>query len=155
MPVPIGFLSEFGGGPHCVSLDLHRSGALESYFPLLDEMEARGEDPIFTPERPWTTAKHFQMASTTMKKPDDEEQQHPKCKFELSGAAIVRNSLAADVERILSSEVPSEPFAIFDHREFRGLVKAWQRLLPRVEPVYAVKANSHPRLLRSLAAQAG
>ena len=49
VPVPLRSIAEFGGAFHCCTADVRRAGALESYFPHLDELEARGEECQFAP----------------------------------------------------------------------------------------------------------
>ena len=49
VPVPLRSIAEFGGAFHCCTADVRRAGALESYFPQLDELEARGEECQFAP----------------------------------------------------------------------------------------------------------
>ena len=49
IPVPIQGLAEFGGGLHCSTTDIRRESCMESYFPHIDELEAKGEDVHFAP----------------------------------------------------------------------------------------------------------
>lgn len=52
IPCPIRGLAEFGGGLHCSTVEIKREGRLESYFPHIDELEAKaGNGPLcFAPE---------------------------------------------------------------------------------------------------------
>ncbi|GIZ01445.1 hypothetical protein CEXT_488001 [Caerostris extrusa] len=49
-------------------------------------------------------------------------------------------------------ELRDEPFLIFDAAEVEKKVKEWKEAMPRVSMFYAVKANSDPVLLQTLAA---
>jgi len=49
IPIAIRGLAEFGGGLHCSTVDIRRESVLESYFPHIDELEARGEECHFAP----------------------------------------------------------------------------------------------------------
>ena len=49
VPVPLRSIAEFGGAFHCCTADVRRAGPLESYFPHIDELEARGEECQFAP----------------------------------------------------------------------------------------------------------
>eukprot|EP00747_Dinoflagellata_sp_TGD_P169158 gnl/TRDRNA2_/TRDRNA2_197383_c0_seq1.p1 gnl/TRDRNA2_/TRDRNA2_197383_c0~~gnl/TRDRNA2_/TRDRNA2_197383_c0_seq1.p1 ORF type:complete len:500 (+),score=74.64 gnl/TRDRNA2_/TRDRNA2_197383_c0_seq1:119-1618(+) len=56
IPVPLRSIAEFGGAFHCCTADVRREGALKSYFPHIDELEARGLECQFAPfgdESPW------------------------------------------------------------------------------------------------------
>lgn len=44
IPCPFDRVYPFGGGFHCCTLDVHREGALQSYFPSLDQAAAGGEN---------------------------------------------------------------------------------------------------------------
>ena len=37
-------MADYGGAFHCATADVFREGGLESYFPLFDAAEARGEE---------------------------------------------------------------------------------------------------------------
>ncbi|CAE8666435.1 unnamed protein product [Polarella glacialis] len=47
--VPLRSIAEFGGANHCCTADVHREGQLESYFPHLDDLEAKGLPCQFAP----------------------------------------------------------------------------------------------------------
>lgn len=49
IPVPLRSIAEFGGAFHCCTADVRREGELESYFPHLDELQAKGLDCQFAP----------------------------------------------------------------------------------------------------------
>jgi len=49
IPVPLRSIAEFGGAFHCCTADVRREGALESHFPHLDELEAKGLPCQFAP----------------------------------------------------------------------------------------------------------
>ena len=68
IPVPIQGLAEFGGAIHCCTTDIHRESCMESYFPHIDELEAKGEDVHFAPyldESPPAYAGDGDEAATT------------------------------------------------------------------------------------------
>eukprot|EP00928_Gymnodinium_smaydae_P020963 TRINITY_DN1811_c0_g2_i1.p1 TRINITY_DN1811_c0_g2~~TRINITY_DN1811_c0_g2_i1.p1 ORF type:complete len:719 (+),score=118.44 TRINITY_DN1811_c0_g2_i1:115-2271(+) len=50
-PIPVNLrgIAEFGGAFHCCTADVYREGSLESYFPHIDELQARGLDCQFAP----------------------------------------------------------------------------------------------------------
>lgn len=49
IPVPFRSMNEFGGGLHCSTTDVRREGPLKSYFPHIDELEAKGLECQFAP----------------------------------------------------------------------------------------------------------
>jgi len=49
IPVPLRSIAEFGGAFHCCTGDVRREGDCHSYFPHIDELEARGEECQFAP----------------------------------------------------------------------------------------------------------
>jgi glycine amidinotransferase len=49
IPVPLRSIAEFGGAFHCCTTDVRREGSLESYFPHIDELEAKGLECQFAP----------------------------------------------------------------------------------------------------------
>ena len=49
IPVPLRSIAEFGGAFHCCTTDVRRQGPLESYFPHIDELEAKGLECQFAP----------------------------------------------------------------------------------------------------------
>ena len=49
IPVPLRSIAEFGGAFHCCTTDVRRAGELKSYFPHIDQLEARGEVCQFAP----------------------------------------------------------------------------------------------------------
>lgn len=138
IPVPIDCLNSFGGGPHCVTLDLHRDGKLESYFPLLDEIENKGGDAIFTSDRPWPTAPSVVLFSKDTRKRQEA----------VSQAAPVKAA-----RHIIQKHTPSEPFALFDRGEVLSLIAQWKFHFPKVRPFYAVKASTFTPLLQILHSQ--
>ncbi|GIY62174.1 ornithine decarboxylase [Caerostris darwini] len=60
-----------------------------------------------------------------------------------------------EIDRLCSiakKELREEPFLVFDSAEVEKKVKEWKEAMPRVDMFYAVKVNSDPVLLRTLAA---
>lgn len=49
IPVPLRSIAEFGGAFHCCTTDVFREGALESYFPHIDDLEEKGLECQFAP----------------------------------------------------------------------------------------------------------
>lgn len=64
----------------------------------------------------------------------------------LAASAAAEHFLAKHPEKSL----PDEPVALLDISALRSRVETWRRLLPRVEPFYAVKCNPSPAVVKAL-----
>jgi len=69
-------------------------------------------------------------------------------------AAVEEEAMVSAAKRCLSEKVHTaakdEPIALLDLGAIRRRAETWFRLLPRVEPFYAVKCNPHPAVLETL-----
>uniref|UniRef100_A0A914V0E2 ornithine decarboxylase n=1 Tax=Plectus sambesii TaxID=2011161 RepID=A0A914V0E2_9BILA len=61
--------------------------------------------------------------------------------------------IAKDVACLKSAQGDDLPFMVMDAGRVMAQMAEWRRLLPRVEPFYAVKCNNDPVLMRLLADQ--
>jgi len=74
----------------------------------------------------------------------------PTHDFGTGQSQLLEDRVWKSIQRHLENEQDGEPFMVVDLQDLEKKVKAWRRMLPRVEPFYALKCHDDDRIVKRL-----